>query len=76
MQRIIIIGNSGSGKSYLARKLGERLSLPPIYLDHWFWEPGGFTHKRPEKLVFQQIATAHQAERLIVRGISAALAGR
>ncbi len=76
MQRLVIIGNSGSGKSYLARQLGERLSLPPIHLDHWFWEPGGFTHKRPQEAVFQQIATAKQAERWIVEGVYGELAVR
>ncbi len=76
MQRIVIIGNSGSGKSSLTRQLGARLSLPPIHLDGWFWEPGGFTHKRPQEIVFQQIATAKQAERWIVEGVYGELAAR
>jgi adenylate kinase family enzyme len=40
MQRIVILGNSGSGKSSLAREIGQRLDLPVVHLDPLFWEPG------------------------------------
>jgi len=40
MRRILIVGNSGGGKSTLARRLGEKLSLPVVHLDVIFWKPG------------------------------------
>ncbi len=40
MRRILIIGNSGGGKSTLARRLGAKLGLPVIHLDVLFWKPG------------------------------------
>jgi len=40
MQRIVILGPCGAGKSTLARELGEVLSLPVIHLDQVFWQPG------------------------------------
>ncbi len=40
MRRILIVGNSGGGKSTLARRLGETLLLPVIHLDVLFWKPG------------------------------------
>lgn len=40
MRRILIVGNSGGGKSTLARRLGEKLALPVIHLDVIFWKPG------------------------------------
>lgn len=40
--RIAIIGNSGSGKSSLASKIGSALTLPVYDLDHLHWlEEGG-----------------------------------
>ncbi len=40
MQRVIIIGCGGAGKSTLARQLGEITGLPVIHLDKLFWHPG------------------------------------
>ncbi len=40
MQRILIVGNAGAGKSTLAAKLGSILTLPVIHLDQHFWQPG------------------------------------
>ena len=38
--RIAIVGNSGSGKSILARLLGDVHALPVLDLDTVVWEPG------------------------------------
>lgn len=40
MERIIIIGCGGAGKSTLARQLGEKTGLPVVHLDKLFWKPG------------------------------------
>lgn len=40
MERIIIIGCGGAGKSTLARQLGEKLDLPVVHLDKLWWRPG------------------------------------
>lgn len=40
MERVIIIGCGGAGKSTLARQLGEKLDIPVIHLDKLFWKPG------------------------------------
>ena len=40
MERVIIIGCGGAGKSTLARQLGEQLKLPVVHLDKLFWRPG------------------------------------
>lgn len=40
MERIMIIGCGGAGKSTLARQLGEKLDLPVVHLDKLFWKPG------------------------------------
>lgn len=43
MERIVIIGSGGAGKSTLARALGERLGLPVVHLDKLFWR-GNWEH--------------------------------
>ncbi len=42
-KRIAIIGNAGSGKSVLARKLHDIFGLPLYHLDQYFWKPN-WTH--------------------------------
>ncbi|MFZ9683488.1 MAG: DNA topology modulation protein, partial [Cephaloticoccus sp.] len=48
MQRIIIIGCGGAGKSTLARELGARLGLPVHHLDRLFWRSGWVPTPRDE----------------------------
>lgn len=48
MERIVIIGCGGAGKSTLARQLGEKLNIPVVHLDKLFWNPG-WVEKSKEK---------------------------
>ena len=40
MQRVMIIGAGGAGKSTLARQVGARTGLPVIHLDAEYWHAG------------------------------------
>jgi adenylate kinase family enzyme len=40
MERVLIIGSGGAGKSTLARRLGAATGLPVIHLDAYYWQPG------------------------------------
>lgn len=40
MRRVMVIGCSGAGKTTLACRLAERLSLPLVHLDSHYWRPG------------------------------------
>ena len=44
MERIMIIGCGGAGKSTLAKKLGEKTGLPVVHLDQIDWSPGNWQH--------------------------------
>jgi len=48
MQRILVIGSPGAGKSTLASRLAERLGLPLIHLDREYFGPGWATPTKPE----------------------------
>ncbi len=39
-KRILVVGASGSGKSYLSKKIAGQLDLPLYHLDKIFWKPG------------------------------------
>jgi adenylate kinase family enzyme len=40
MQRVLVMGCSGAGKSTFGRALAGRLGLPFVSLDQLFWQPG------------------------------------
>lgn len=48
MKRVAIVGPGGAGKSRFARALGERIGLPVVHLDHYFWRPGWVESPRDE----------------------------
>jgi adenylate kinase family enzyme len=48
MQRVLVMGSSGSGKSTFARRLSEITGLPIVSLDALFWKPGWVESEREE----------------------------
>ncbi len=49
MQRVMIIGQPGAGKSTLARRLGALTYLPVVHIDHIHWKSGWIERDRAEK---------------------------
>ena len=54
MRRVVILGPGASGKSTLARRLGEILGLPVIELDKLFWRPGLIATPRDQWVLLQE----------------------
>ena len=67
--RMIIIGNSGSGKTWLATRLAQPGNIPVIHLDDIFWEPGGFDKKRSQEIVTMMIEESRNKDSWIVEGV-------
>ena len=74
--KAIIVGNSGSGKTWLASRLAESTNAAVIHLDEFFWQPGGFDRKRSPMEVEELIATTKQSASWIVEGVFGELAAR
>jgi adenylate kinase family enzyme len=54
MKRIVVVGPGASGKSTLARRLGEITGLRVIELDKVFWQPGLVHMPKAKWAQFQQ----------------------
>lgn len=50
MEKIVIIGSPGAGKSTLARKLGRKLHIKVVHLDRIFWQPGWKEKPRDKRI--------------------------
>lgn len=72
--KLIIIGNSGSGKTWLATELAKSGAFPVIHMDELFWEPGGFDRKRTRESTLQLVARSKAGLSWIVEGVFGELA--
>jgi hypothetical protein len=55
MKRVVILGRGASGKSTLAKRLGEISGLPVVELDKVFWRPGLVATPRDEWVATQDL---------------------
>lgn len=69
LQRILIIGNGGAGKTWLSRMLGERLGLPVTHLDDIRWQPGHYGIARDNAEVIEDTRRLSEADRWLMEGV-------
>ncbi len=68
-ERVLIMGNGGSGKTWLARRIGKQLLLPIIHLDDIHWEPGRYGIARDRTLRDEMVRAAAQEDHWIMEGV-------
>ncbi|MFT8646533.1 MAG: hypothetical protein ABF854_19360 [Gluconacetobacter sp.] len=67
--RILILGNSGSGKTWLANRLARHFAIPAIELDALHWMPGGFNLRRPPDDAKEAVQAAAREDGWIIEGV-------
>jgi adenylate kinase family enzyme len=72
--KIVIIGNSGSGKTWLATRLAVLASVPIVHLDELFWLPGGFDERRSDGEIASLTAQSRTMPGWVVEGVFGELA--
>lgn len=58
-KRIVVVGNNGSGKSYLSRELAKITGLPLTHLDAVYWKPNWEQPTRDEWIQLQSKLTSN-----------------
>ena len=76
MKKILIIGNSGSGKTWLSKRIAAAYGIPHIPLDSIFWKPGGYNSKRNDLEIENDLKQIQESNSWIVEGVFGHLADR
>jgi len=69
LKRVLIFGNSGTGKTWLANNLGRVLQSVVIHLDDLRWEPGNYGIARDNQRVVDEAKHAATADRWLMEGV-------
>ncbi len=66
MQRVLVIGPCGAGKSTLATSLGHKLGLPVYHMDKLNWRPGWVESSKDE--ILERLAGIISTDRWLIDG--------
>lgn len=69
MNKIIIVGNSGSGKTWLGERTARLLGIRHIALDIIFWEAGGYNRKRDAQEIQADLKEIKNSSTWLVEGV-------
>ena len=67
--RTVIVGNGGSGKSWLAERLAFALSAPAVDLDEIHWLPGGFNARREPAVAMDMVRIKAADDSWVIEGV-------
>lgn len=66
MQRVLVIGPCGAGKSTLSAQLGQNLNLPVFHMDKLNWNPGWIESSKDE--IHQRLGSIVTTDRWLIDG--------
>ncbi|WFU12891.1 AAA family ATPase (plasmid) [Rhizobium sp. CB3090] len=69
LQRILIFGNGGTGKTRFACEVGTILKRSVIHLDDLRWQPGQYGVARDNSRVFDDVVEAGRADTWLMEGV-------
>lgn len=67
--RTVILGNGGSGKSWLAERLSGELATPAVDLDEIHWLPGGFIARREPATAIEMVRRRAADDAWVIEGV-------
>jgi adenylate kinase family enzyme len=68
-RRIVIMGNGGSGKTWLAKRLALCLGQAPVHLDDVYWHPGTHGIARDKSIVIEEVRQLSHTSRWLMEGV-------
>lgn len=67
--RIVIMGNGGSGKTWLAKRLAARFGLEAVHLDDVYWQPGRYGVARDKGIVIDEVKQLTEGDSWLMEGV-------
>jgi adenylate kinase family enzyme len=67
--RTVVVGNGGSGKSWLAERLAGALSTSAVDLDEIHWLPGGFNARREPATAIEMVRAKAAEDQWVIEGV-------
>lgn len=67
--RTIVIGNTASGKSWLSKKLGVKLSIEVVDLDQIRWIEGDYSRAETKPTAIEKTVREAENDRWIIEGV-------
>jgi len=63
------MGNGGSGKTWLAKRLAERFGMEAVHLDDVYWQPGRYGVARDKAVVIEEVKVLAEGEAWLMEGV-------
>ncbi len=70
MNRVVVLGAGGAGKSTMARQIGMTRGIPVLHLDPIYWKPG-FVETPWEEMLERVRRFAHERDEWVIEGSAA-----